>query len=129
MPQLLAGAARVDITPPLGIRMAGYTVQQDFANAVHSPITATAIFLSGGTADTTTLIIACDLAFIQNPHSDSIRAQVAARLEIDPSHVMINCSHTHLGPMLGERPRIHIRGTAGQLECPMQLKRSAVQTA
>ena len=99
--ELLVGVARADITPPLGIRLAGYTVQQDFANEVHSPITATALLLSGGSAASTTIIIACDLAFIQNPHSDEIRAQIGARLSIDPNHVLINCSHTHLGPMLG----------------------------
>lgn len=41
---LCAGVAQTSITPSLGIRLAGYTVQQDFANDVHSELLATAIW-------------------------------------------------------------------------------------
>ena len=98
---LLAGVARASITPALGIRLAGYTVQQDFANAVHSELTATAVAFSDGTPAGTVIIMGLDILFIQNPACDEIRHQIGARLGIDSSNVMLNFSHTHLGPMTG----------------------------
>lgn len=99
--ELLGGVARCSITPALGIRLAGYTVQQDFANAVHSELTATALCLSDGTAAGTTVIMGLDILFIQNPACDEIRQQIGARLGIEPTNVMLNFSHTHLAPMTG----------------------------
>ncbi len=98
-PRLLeAGVARVVITPPVGIRMMGYTVQRDVSRSIERDLTATALVLSDG--ELKTVLIACDLLFIQSPHVERIREQIGARLGIPGSHVLINCSHTHLGPML-----------------------------
>lgn len=95
---LRAGVARVDITPSIGIRMMGYTVQECVSESVERELTATALVLSDGT--TKTALIACDLLFVQSPHVDLIRQRVAEALGIDAHHVLINASHTHLGPML-----------------------------
>ncbi|HUY37094.1 MAG TPA: hypothetical protein VMV69_30545 [Pirellulales bacterium] len=95
---LFAGAARAVITPPVGIRMMGYTVQESVALAVERELTATALVLSDGR--TKAVILACDLLFIQNPHVDRIRATIGRRVGVPAEHVLVNCSHTHLGPML-----------------------------
>ena len=95
---LLAGVARVVITPPVGIRMLGYTVQAGCSEGVERELTATALLLSDGV--TQVVIIACDVVFIQSPHVDRIRARIGDKLGIPASNVLINCSHTHLGPML-----------------------------
>jgi neutral ceramidase len=98
---LLAGAARTTINPPMGIRMAGYTVQADFATGVHQDLTATCAIVSDGTAAGTAVILGLDMLWIQNPASDEIRAQIGARLQIPAENVLVNSSHTHLGPMTG----------------------------
>jgi neutral ceramidase len=95
---LQAGVARMNITPPLGIRMMGYTVQECISESVERELTATALVLSDGSA--TVLLIACDLLFIQSPYVDRIRDRVGETLGISADAVLINCSHTHLGPML-----------------------------
>ena len=95
---LQAGAGRVVITPPIGIRMMGYTVQECVSESVERELTATALVLAGET--TKVAMIACDILFIQSPHVDRIRGRVGAALEIPADHVLINASHTHLGPML-----------------------------
>lgn len=98
-PRLLrAGAARVTITPPLGIRMLGYTVQESCSRSIERELTATALLLADG--DAQIVIIACDIVFIQNPHCDRIRQAIADRMGISPAAILINFSHTHLGPML-----------------------------
>jgi neutral ceramidase len=95
---LYAGAARVIITPPVGIRMMGYTVQEHCSESVERDLTATALVLTDGRQKV--VIIACDLLFIQSPHVDRIREHIARRLEIPPAAVLLNFSHTHLGPTL-----------------------------
>jgi hypothetical protein len=95
---LQAGVSRRVITPPLGIRMAGYTVQECAAEAVERDLTATALVLSDGTAKA--VLIACDLLFIQAPHVDRMRGRIGESLGVPPAQVLINTSHTHLGPML-----------------------------
>ena len=95
---LQVGVGRVIITPPLGIRMAGYTVQEVFSQSVERELTATALVLYDGVIKVA--IIACDIIFIQNPDVDRIRDRIGERLGIPGENVLINTSHTHLGPAL-----------------------------
>src|SRR2546421_7956519 len=93
---LLAGAARVVITPPVGIRMCGYTVQEGCSQSIERDLTATALVLSDGR--TKVALLACDVVFLQSPHAERVREQVGRRLGIPAAHVLVNASHTHLGP-------------------------------
>ncbi len=95
---LQAGVARVIVTPPIGIRMCGYTVQEGVSRGIERDLTATALVLSGG--PTKVAILAVDILFIQSPHVERIRARIGQRLGIPSDHVLINASHTHLGPTL-----------------------------
>jgi hypothetical protein len=95
---LQAGVGRVVITPPVGIRMMGYTVQECVSESVESELTATALVLSDGA--TKVAMIACDILFIQSPHVDEIRKRVGEAIGVPAEHVLINASHTHLGPRL-----------------------------
>ncbi|MEM6704720.1 MAG: hypothetical protein AAF690_18515, partial [Acidobacteriota bacterium] len=45
---LRAGAARVEITPPLGGAMYGYGARQGVSAGVHDPLYARAVVLSAG---------------------------------------------------------------------------------
>ena len=95
---LQAGVGRVVITPPVGIRMMGYTVQESVSESVERELTATALVLRDGA--TKVAMIACDILFIQSPHVDRIRERVGEAIGTPSEHVLINASHTHLGPML-----------------------------
>lgn len=117
---MLAGVARAAITPPVGIRMMGYTVQESASEWVERDLEATALALGDGTERV--VLLACDLLFVQAPHAERLRQAVAARLGLAPRNVLINCSHTHLGPMLpgwDESPPVESRRQQtylGQLE-------------
>ena len=95
---LLAGAGRAVITPPVGIRMMGYTVQETVSESIRDELTATALVISDG--ESKVVLIACDILFIQNPYVDRIRDRIGQRLGIGGENILINTSHTHLGPML-----------------------------
>src|SRR5947209_16218842 len=94
---LLAGVARVVITPPIGIRMLGYTVQEACSQDVERDLTATVLVLSDGS--TTVVIAALDVVFVPLVHADRIRAAIGQHLGIPAENVLLNGSHTHLGPM------------------------------
>ena len=95
---LKAGVGRVVITPPIGIRMMGYTVQECVSESVERELTATALVLFDGV--TKVAMLACDILFIQRPHVDTIREGIGEAIGVPSEHVLINASHTHLGPML-----------------------------
>ena len=95
---LQAGVGRVVITPPIGIRMMGYTVQECVSESVERELTVTALVLEDGASKVA--MLACDILFIQSPHVDHIRERVGMAIGVPAEHVLINASHTHLGPML-----------------------------
>jgi hypothetical protein len=95
---LAAGVSRVVITPPVGIRMWGYTVQEACSQDIERDLTGTVLVLTDGVASV--VLIAVDVLFIPMPHSDRIRERIGRELGISPEAVLINGSHTHLGPML-----------------------------
>lgn len=94
---LTAGVARVIITPPIGIRMVGYTVQEACSQSVERELTGTVLVLNDGVA--TIVLIAVDVLFVPMPHSDRIRDRISRELGIPAESILINGSHTHLGPM------------------------------
>lgn len=94
---LLAGVSRVVITPPVGIRMWGYTVQEACSQDVERDLTGTVLALSDG--ERSAVLIAVDLLFIPMSYSDRIRERIGRELGIATESVLINGSHTHLGPM------------------------------
>lgn len=95
---LLAGVARAIITPPIGLRLVGYTVQEGCSQDVDRDLTATVLVLSDGA--TSVVIAGLDLLFVPMPQADCIRAAIGQRLGIPGENVLLNGSHTHLGPML-----------------------------
>ena len=95
---LCAGVARLKITPPIGIRMWGYTAQESVSDSIEGEITATAIALA--VDGNTVILIGCDLLAIQSPYVDQIRRRIGERLSISRESVLINTSHTHLSALL-----------------------------
>ncbi|MBM3774688.1 MAG: hypothetical protein FJW37_05930 [Acidobacteria bacterium] len=94
--QLQAGVARIDITPPVGISMAGYYAREGVSTGVERPLTATALVLAND--DAKIAIVACDLVFIQSPEVDQMRRDIAGAIGTDAGSVLMNFSHTHCGP-------------------------------
>ncbi|HVM46410.1 MAG TPA: neutral/alkaline non-lysosomal ceramidase N-terminal domain-containing protein [Candidatus Acidoferrum sp.] len=95
-PGLLVGAAEVDITPPVGYRMAGY-FNERISTGVHDPLHAKAMVLQQGTAELA--LVACDLLGVQLSDTTAARAQASKRTGIPVSHIVICATHTHTGPL------------------------------
>jgi len=96
---MLAGAAAVDITPPLPIDLLGFVRRERAARSVWQPLEARALVLDAPAARIA--IIAADLVGLTTPAADAIRARVAAAIDCPPENVLLNSSHSHAAPWPG----------------------------
>lgn len=90
-----AGAAEVDVTPPLGVRMAG-GFQPVYAEGVHDPLYARAVVLDN--EETRVAFVMVDVIGLSLDDVQKVREDVARHVDIPPDHLMIGCTHTHSGP-------------------------------
>lgn len=95
LPQVQAGAAQVEITPPVGTSLAGY-FHDRVSDAVHDPLYAHAlVFDNGGER---VALVSCDLICMVRTTTDPAKGLIAERTGIAPENVLICCTHTHTGP-------------------------------
>lgn len=98
--RLIAGAARVDVTPPVGMyhRMWGAAIH-DRSTGVHRPLTATALWLQprreSGSAGDAMLILAIDHCILERAEMDRIRIAAGKATSIPAEQVHVCLSHTH----------------------------------
>ena len=93
------GLSTVDITPPVGIYLSGFAARNERSTGVYHPLRATAVAIDDGA--TPLLIVGADiLGFYER--TERVRAAIHEETGIDPSHVILNGSHTHCGPALRE---------------------------
>lgn len=91
-----AGVARVDVTPPAGIRLIGYAVREGFSLGTDQPLTLTALAL--GAANDMVLLLAVDACIIYIDFAQKLRERCAVAAGVPSSHVLLNFSHTHSAP-------------------------------
>lgn len=95
-PPLLAGLARVDITPPVGQPMGGFLdrleVDQGRCHAIHDQLFARVLLLR--TAETSVALVSVDLLMFS---SEKVVRLAKQRWNID--HVILCSTHTHAGPI------------------------------
>ncbi len=95
LPQVRAGAAQVEITPPLGTSLAGYFTDR-VSDAVADPLFARALVIES--AGQRLALVSCDVICLTRETVDPAREQIAARCGIDPARILIAATHTHTGP-------------------------------
>ena len=95
---MLAGAARVDVTPPIGVRMGGFAGRYKSAEGIHDKLYAKAIYLEG--RDASLLLISADVVELPDDVVERARAMLSERLSIDDGAIVIAATHTHSGPAL-----------------------------
>ncbi|MCS7046330.1 MAG: hypothetical protein NZO58_08245, partial [Gemmataceae bacterium] len=109
--ELQAGAAVVEITPPIGYAMWGYGARHDAPSVgVLDPLHARALVLKAGTAGIA--LVGLDLGRAPTRQSMAvIRERVKAQTGIE--HLFVVGSHTHHGPVIeldnwpkGQRPYV-----------------------
>lgn len=95
------GAARIDITPPLGMQMDGYEARPSGATGVHDPLHARALVAEGADGTAVALMVA-DLLQVEPRLQDQVAAGVLARTGIPRERLQLVGTHTHSGPSQAE---------------------------
>src|SRR4051794_8784117 len=93
------GAAEIDITPPIGHRMAGY-FDERLATGIHDPLKAKAIVLGQGQEQVA--LVFCDLVGISLNVSKKARALASQRTGIPVTNILISATHSHTGPLFDD---------------------------
>lgn len=96
---LHAGAARADITPELGIQLAGALGTRRPVEEIRDPLYANVLVLESH--GRRVCILSLDLLATNNEWSDKIRKGVAQRYDIDSASVMVHAVQNHAAPSLG----------------------------
>ena len=91
-----AGAARANITPPVGHRMSGYGNRTHGSDGIHDELRSKVLFLDDGT--TRAAIVANDLLYLNAAAVAEVRKRVSESADIPAENVFVCCSHTHGGP-------------------------------
>lgn len=92
------GFARICITPTLGCELAGY-YEKRVAKGVLDDLYVTAVAFDDGAKRC--VIIGVDICHLSGEFCDEARRLASKNTGADFESIMINCSHTHTGPLIG----------------------------
>jgi hypothetical protein len=95
--ELLLAATSLDVTPPPGHRLDGYSARTQLATGTADPLRATIIWLS--TADDPGVLwLTLDAIAVSKDLTTELATAAGAAAGIPASHVVVSASHTHSGP-------------------------------
>lgn len=97
--QLQAGMAEIDITPPIGFRMAGY-FNERCATGIHDPLKAKALVLREGNMEVA--MVFCDLLGHSLTVTREARAEASRLTGIPVANIVMAATHTHTGPLFDD---------------------------
>ena len=93
---LKAGAAKSEITLPVGATNGGVIARGGPATAIHDQLFARAVVLDDGRIRLA--IVVCDLRMIGRPVVQRAKSLATAATGIDGDHIIISATHTHAAP-------------------------------
>ena len=99
-----AGAAQIDITPPLGTIINGDFVTH-YANYVHDPLYAKALVLQKGLTQIALVVV--DICLMDREFLDQVKNKIERDLGIDFEHILISSTHTHAAGAVEEVHLVH----------------------
>ncbi len=91
-----AGFSRLDITPPLGAKLAGYFHLRP-AEGITTPLYVNAVAFADNEGSTA-VVLTLDILELMMRDTDVIRDMIVQRTGLDRDKILICCTHTHLGP-------------------------------
>jgi neutral ceramidase len=107
--QLQAGMAEIDITPPVGHRMAGY-YDERLSTGTHDPLKAKALVLRQGNEQVS--LVFCDLVGVSLNVTTNARARASLKTGIPVANIVITATHSHTGPLFDDVRRHYFHEAA-----------------
>lgn len=93
-----AGAARVDITPPPGFSMGGYSIMGSISQGFRTKLKARIVYLNDGKGGALALV-QTDLGSGSSLVQHKVFELVAQKTGLDVTQILIGATHTHSGPV------------------------------
>lgn len=106
---LQVGAAELDVTPPVGYRMAGY-FNERISTGVHDPLMAKAIVLQQGRV--TFAFVFNDMVGVTLDITSKARELASKQTGIPARNIVICATHSHTGPLYEGALREYFHKTA-----------------
>lgn len=116
---LKSAVCETDITPPVGVWLAGFAGRSSGCIGIHDALHARALVLDDGLS--LACIVSMDLVALDFDLVEMIRDGISRKVGIPPERVLLNCSHTHSGPgtrtfrTMGERDELYCNIMARKL--------------
>ena len=98
-PTWKAAAAKAVITPDKPLWMAGYAARKTGATGKLQDLFAKALVVEDESG-ARVAIITLDLIGVPKPLRVAVAREARAKFKLPPSHLLLNASHTHSGPMI-----------------------------
>lgn len=93
-----AGAVSVDITPPPGMPMGGYSVMANRGQGFRTRIKARVVYINDGKGDAIALV-QTDLTAASLLLQHEVASRVAQKTGLSPADIAITASHSHSAPV------------------------------
>lgn len=94
------GVSRINITPPTPYWLSGYAARTNAAPSVLQDLWAKALAVSDPQGHKV-VIVTMDLIGLPGEISREVTTKAQKEFNLDPSQLVLNCSHTHGGPAVG----------------------------
>ncbi|MBI3947322.1 MAG: hypothetical protein HY321_15470 [Armatimonadetes bacterium] len=104
---MLAGTARVRITPPVGTWQGGYGARTRPSEGVLDDLHARALVLDGGDGGPKAAVVSLDILDLPKERTDRARQLAESLSGIPAGNIALCMSHTHWGPLTWEMEGFH----------------------
>jgi len=98
MSKLIAGTARANITPPVGMLMSGYASRRTPAVGIHDELHTVVIYLND--SKTEAAIVTVDLIMNGDQGVARVREACAAATGVPAENILVTFAHNHAGPQI-----------------------------
>ncbi len=95
---LRAGTARIEITPTMPVKLAGYESRKELSRGVHDPLSARAMAFSQGSHRL--VLVSIDNLGFYSRTADPLRQAILDACQLQPSELFLCAIHTHSAPAL-----------------------------
>lgn len=93
---LLGSSKKINITPPIGLRLSGFGERDHGSEGILNQLYANILILGDGT--TKIAIVTLDLSGVDKVLTKAVRETVSQKTDIPYDAIMLCASHTHSGP-------------------------------
>jgi neutral ceramidase len=93
---LMAGAGKMNITPPFGCEMSGFVARQGNSVGIHDELWARALVIDDGRRKIA--LVTADLIGIDRSLLAKVREALTQWTDIEPEALILSATHTHSGP-------------------------------